>query len=280
MKKILFAAACIMLAACGTKESNSANVVENVKEVSEPKEPEMTPEEETVAQKFGVVKAKDMGDGYFKVAKYMSVAELDSLVYEALGEGANPKDEMSLVWGVVDSSEWIVPAVYQTVERSLGNAAFVVSYTEWIHDWSGDYDYYTGDGRVESPWRYQQLFAVYYNGKIFAGWDTKDNFELVTYKGEPYGAMNKFDIDDVQYLTWYSLNNEPYNNYLYVESGSHPFYTSYEVKDGLLYMWNQNQGNTFAEAKNNKEMSQDEKSLLIFDLRKSKTLYDPFVPVD
>ena len=280
MKKILFAAACIMLAACGTKESNSANVVENVKEVSEPKEPEMTPEEEAVAQKFGVVKAKDMGDGYFKVAKYMSVAELDSLVYEALGEGANPKDEMSLVWGVVDSSEWIVPAVYQTVERSLGNAAFVVSYTEWIHDWSGDYDYYTGDGRVEHPWRNQQLFAVYYNGKIFAGWDTKDNFELLTYKGEPYGAMNKFDIDDVQYLTWYSLNNEPYNNYLYVESGSHPFYTSYEVKDGLLYMWNQNQGNTFAEAKNNKEMSQDEKSLLIFDLRKGKTLYDPFVPED
>ena len=280
MKKILFAAACIMLAACGTKESNSANVVENVKEVSEPKEPEMTPEEEAVAQKFGVVKAKDMGNGYFKVAKYMSVAELDSLVYEALGEGANPKDDMSLVWGVVDSSEWIVPAVYQTVERSLGNASFVVSYTEWIHDWSGEYDYYTGDGRVEHPWRYQQLFAVYYNGKIFAGWDTKDNFELVTYKGKLYGAMNKFGIDDVQYLTWYTLGNEACNNYLYVECGSHPFYTSYEVKDGLLYMWDQKQGNTFAEAKANKEMSQDEKSLLIFDLRKGKTLYDPFVPVD
>ena len=284
MKKILFFSVCIMLAACGTKKSNSAKIEENgyAEEVSTAiAEPEMTPEEQVIAYKFSVARAEYMGDGYFKVARNISSDDLDSLVYNALGEEANCRCDELTVWGVVDSCKWVVPAIYQTVERSLGYGAFVVSYTEWVHDWSGEYEYCDKDGQIRHLWRHQKLFAVYYNGKTFAGWDICDNFEPVTYHSRLYGAMNKFGDDEDCSFEWYPVSNTAYNNYLYVENGSHPFYTSYEVKkDGCLYMWNKYEGESFAEARANRSLPQSEKSLLIWDLFGGKTVYDPFVPVD
>ena len=280
MNKNLVFVACIMLAACGTKESNSTQNDNDYTSarVETPAKPEMTPEEETVARNFEAVKAKDMGNGYFKVGKSIASEELDSLVYEALEKYANCKEKTSLVWGVVDAEgNWIVPAKYQSVERSLGYGAFVVSYTEWVKDWSGDYDYYGEGGQIEHPWRYQQLFAVYYNGKIVAGWDTSDKFETVTYSDKVCGFMHSGN----GFYDWYPLgNDDTFNHYLYVIAWTTPMYNKYEVKDGKLYMWNTNIGETFAEAKANSEVPEEEKSVKIWDLRKGKCIYDPFVPTD
>lgn len=276
MNRIFILIIGILLISCGAKNSNTSQ-----NESAEEDMTSLTGKELMLAKKAGVFYIENIGDGYYKVAVSVPYATIDVAVSDILGCSLHLEEDTIFAFGVINSAgNWVVPAQYQDIVAHIGNGAFVCEYNIWSTDYDVLTDVNDNGEQVFLPvTRHIPMYAVYYDKRIVAGWETSSDFKPIAVAGKVRGFMAAGTDDDESYLYFYPLDNKfikenVFNHWDEVDCRSLPHYTNYEVKDNLLYMWGG--GQTFEAVKNNKKIPQKEKSLLIYDLKTQKVLYNPY----